>query len=208
MEGWRQWRLGRGYVCKKREKNFLTPTGLLMEGDLTTLRFLFAKNRGFECYRHVSTTTVPLGYNSRLRLSTVTGFDEAFAAVNHRKEGEPVSPELQPLLRRVYSDVLATTVDLAALKCSLIALLEYLTYHGRTNANCWAVDLFFCTSDGWERDWTEQNLPDEFHDVLSLMGQALHDTIGAPNIAQNFDCLPEQLLDRVRHLHLPTPVDE
>ena len=138
----------------------------------------------------------------------MAGFDEAFAAVNHHKEGQPVSPELQPPLRCVYSDILATPVDLAALKRSLVALLEYLAGKGRTNANCWAVDLFFCTSDGWERDWTDQNLPDEFHDVLSLMGQALHDTIGAPNIAKNFDCLPEQLLDRVRRLQLPTPVHE
>lgn len=138
----------------------------------------------------------------------MAGFDEAWAAVDRSKGGESVSPELRPLLRRVYSDILATPVDLAALKRSLSALLEYLTDNGRTNANCWAVDLFFCTSDGWERDWTEQNLPDDFHDVLSLMGQALHDTVGAPNIAQNFDCLPEQLLDRVRRLRVPSPVKE
>jgi hypothetical protein len=86
------------------------------------------------------------------------------------------------------------------LKGSLAALLEYLRDKGRTNANCWAVDLFFCTSEGWERDWTEQNLPGDFHDVLSLMGQALHDTARTPNIAEDFDCLPEQLLDRVRRL--------
>ena len=138
----------------------------------------------------------------------MAGFGEAWAAVNHPKEGEPVSPELQPLLQRVYSDVLATPGDLAALKGSLSALLEYLADKGRTNANCWAVDLFFCTSDGWERDWTEQNLPDDFHDVLSMMGEALHDTVSAPNIARNFDCLPEQLLDRVRHLQLPTAVNK
>jgi len=40
MEGWRQWRLG----CENR----LTQAGLLMEGDVATLRFLFAKNRHFE----------------------------------------------------------------------------------------------------------------------------------------------------------------
>ena len=130
----------------------------------------------------------------------MAGFDEAWAAVNHRKGGEPVSPELQPLLRQIYDDVLASPVDLAALKRSLTTLLEYLANRGRTNANCWAVDLFFCMSEGWERDWTEQNLPDEFHDVLSFMGQALHDTVSTPNIAENFDCLPEQLLDRVRRL--------
>ena len=139
---------------------------------------------------------------------TLAGFDEAWAAVNHRKDDEPVSSELQPLLRHVYANVLAAPVDLAALKKRLTALLEYLTAKGRTNANCWAVDLFFCTSEGWERDWTEQNLPDDFHDVLSLMGQALHDTVRAPSIAENFDCLPEQLLDRVRRLQLPTPVNE
>jgi hypothetical protein len=126
----------------------------------------------------------PLGYNSPLRLNTMAGFDEAWMAVNRSKGGESVSPELRPLLRRIYFDVLAAPVDLVALKKSLCALLEYLTDNGRTKANCWAVGLFFCTSDGWARDWTEQDLPDDFQDVLSLMGQALHDTIEAPNIVR------------------------
>lgn len=77
-------------------------------------------------------------------------------------------------------------------------MLEYLNGEGRTNANCWATDMFFCLSEGWQEDWTERNLPDEFHDVLSLMGQALHDTVRSPQIAENFECLPEQLLARVR----------
>jgi hypothetical protein len=130
----------------------------------------------------------------------MAGFDEAWAAVAHPRDGEAVSPELQPLLRRVYSDVLATPVDLPALKESLAALLEYLNGRGRTNSNCWAVDMFFCLSEGWERDWTEQILPDDFHEVLALMGEALHDTVRTPKIAENFGCLPEQLLDRVRQL--------
>lgn len=41
----------------------------------------------------------------------MASFDEAWAAVNHRKHGEPVSPELQPLLR-VYANVLAAPLDL------------------------------------------------------------------------------------------------
>jgi hypothetical protein len=68
--------------------------------------------------------------------------------------------------------------------------------------------MFFCLSEGWKLDWTEQNLPDDFHDVLALMGQALHDTVRTQKIAENFDCLPEQLLDRVRRLHVSSPVDE
>ena len=47
--------------------------------------------------------------NSALRFSRMAGFDEAWAAVDHPKDGEPVSPELQPLLRGVYSEVLAAT---------------------------------------------------------------------------------------------------
>jgi hypothetical protein len=135
----------------------------------------------------------------------MAGFNEAWAAVAIPRDGESVSPELEPLLRQVYSDVLAAPVNLPALKESLTALLEYLTGRGRTNANCWAVDMFFCLSEGWERDWAEESLPDDFHDVLSLLGQALHDTVRTPTIAENFDCLPEQLLARLRQLPNPKP---
>jgi hypothetical protein len=128
------------------------------------------------------------------------GFDDAWAAVARPREGESVSPELRPLLRKVYVDVLAQPPNLQALKASLTALLEYLSEQGRTNPNCWAVDLFFMSCEGWEGDWTEQNLPDDFHDVLGPMGDSLHDTVKSPEIASNFDCLPEQLLERVRRL--------
>jgi hypothetical protein len=141
-----------------------------------------------------------LSYNSALGFSRMASFDDAWAAVDKPREGELVSPELQPLLRRVYSDVMASPADLRAMKEGLSVLLEYLSGQGRTNANCWAVDMFFCLSEGWEREWTDQHLPDDFHDVLALMGQALHDTVRTPKIAENFDCLPEQLLDRVRRL--------
>jgi hypothetical protein len=130
----------------------------------------------------------------------MASFDEAWAAVDQPRDGERVSPDLRPLLRRVYCDVLAKPANLQGLKESLAGLLEYLDGEGRTNANCWAVDLFFCLSEGWERDWTEQELPDDFHDVLARMGEALHDTVSNPKVAENFDCLPEQLLDRVRQL--------
>lgn len=131
----------------------------------------------------------------------MAGFDAAWVAVNRRVDGESVSPDLRPLLQGVYATVLGSPTNLSTLKETLINLLEYLSGKGRTNANCWAVDRFFCLSDGWDRDWTEQNLPEEFHDVLALMGQALHDTVKTPEIARDFDCLPEQLLERVRALN-------
>jgi hypothetical protein len=128
------------------------------------------------------------------------GFEDAWSAVAESHHGEPVSPELRPLLHGVYSSVSATPLDLIELKRSLEKLLEFLAEAGRTNANCWAADMFFCLCEGWERDWADQSLPDEFHDVFSRMGQALHDTVRSPHIAGNFDCLPEQILDRVKSL--------
>ena len=112
-------------------------------------------------------------YNSGPEAECMTGFDKAWAAVAQPKFGELVSPELQPLLRQVYSNVLAKPVNLPALKASLTTLLEYLNTPGRTNANCRAVDMFFGLSEGWEQDWTEQNLPEDFHEVLALM--SVHD---------------------------------
>ena len=133
----------------------------------------------------------------------MASFDEAWTAVDHPRDGETVSPELRPLLQRVYSAVLAAPPDLPALKESLTWLFEYLSGEGRTNANCWAVDMFFCLSEGWGLDWTEQSLPGDFHDVLARTGEALHDTVRTPQVADNFDCLPEQLLERVRRLNCP-----
>jgi len=135
-------------------------------------------------------------------MSEMPGFDSAWTAVAVGREGEPVSSELRPLLEKVYVDILSIPTDLAALKKSLEELLEFLAGRGRTHANCWAVGLFFCLSDGWERDWTDQNLPEEFNDVLAKMGEALHDTVRSPAVAKNFDCLPEQLLAEVKNLQI------
>ncbi|MBZ5664969.1 MAG: hypothetical protein LAO30_10230 [Acidobacteriia bacterium] len=130
------------------------------------------------------------------------GFDDAWAAIATPRDGESVSSELRPLLQSVYASVVAIPPELNGLKKSLEKLLQYLAGEGRTNANCWAVDLFFCHSRGWERDWTDQNLPEDFHEVLAMMGEALHDTVRTPEIARNFDCLPEQLFDRVKQLQV------
>jgi hypothetical protein len=44
MEAWRQWLLGerKNNVSRSQSKIDLTPTGLLMEGIIATLRFCFA----------------------------------------------------------------------------------------------------------------------------------------------------------------------
>jgi hypothetical protein len=128
-------------------------------------------------------------------------FEEAWTSAATDRDGETVSRELYPLLREVYVHVLSKPIDLVALKKSLERLLEFLSVEGRTNANCSAVDRFFGVSEGWELDWADQGLPDEFHDVLAKMGEALHDTVRAKQIAEDYECLPEQLLAQVNRIH-------
>lgn len=107
------------------------------------------------------------------------GFNQAWSAVARPYQGETVSAELRPLLGEVYRCVLSDLLNLSRMR---------------------TVGLFFSRSEGWQRDWTEVDLPEDFHDVLALMGEALHDTVKNPEIAKNFGRLPEQLLERVKHL--------
>ena len=130
----------------------------------------------------------------------MAGFDQAWLAVSGPRKGESVSNQLRPLLEAVYQQVLADPINLAILEHSLVELLTFLGAEGRTNANCWATDLFVARCENWESDWAERNLADSFHDILAMMSEALHDTVQAPEIAQDFGCLPEQLLERVGQL--------
>ena len=130
----------------------------------------------------------------------MSSFSDAWDAVKKPRDGESVSTGLRPLLEAVYEQCCTVPLDPPELRSALQDLLQYLVSEGRTNANCWAVDLFFANSEAWERDWAEQDLPEDFHDVLAMMGEALHDTVKDPAIARNFGCLPEQLLERVKRL--------
>lgn len=125
--------------------------------------------------------------------------EEVWNSVSRTRGGETASLDLKPLLLRVHHDATTAPVNLPTLKTSLVGLLHYLSGEGRTNANCWAADMFFC-SDDLEHHWSEQELPEDFHEVLARMGEALHDSIGTPDVARNFGCLPEQLLELAERL--------
>lgn len=117
---------------------------------------------------------------------------------------ERVSPQLAPLLRAVYAEVVRADTRLPALYDALNAFLTFLASPaGRTHANCVAADSFFMHTDRWERDW--EHLPEAYQDLLGLFGDALHDTIAAPEIAENFDNTPEQLLARLRQIRRDVP---
>jgi hypothetical protein len=125
-------------------------------------------------------------------------FEEAFANVSALGEAagrEPVSPALELLLHRLYDALEAAHVSAAAVKAATVAVLRYLTTpEGRTDANCWAVNMFMI--EDWGPDDREILIGNELHDVLADMGGALHDTIEYPQIAENFCSTPEQLLQR------------
>ena len=118
----------------------------------------------------------------------MAGFDNAWLAVSAMRNGETVSAELRPFLGAVYEQVLTEPLNAVMLKQNLVELLTFLDGEGRSNANCWAVNLFFALSQGWESDWAEVNLPKNFYDLLAMISEALH------------GCLPEQLLEQVRNL--------
>jgi hypothetical protein len=117
--------------------------------------------------------------------------------INMEHDGERVSPPLPPLLLAVYDELAREASDHGPLIQRLHALLTYLASpEGRTNANCWTADLFFCLGDDWgEVSW--DHVPDELGDILADLGGALHDTVQAPDVAENFDSTPELLLQRL-----------
>jgi hypothetical protein len=101
------------------------------------------------------------------------------------------------LVQAIQSILTKDVIDFAALKHSLIELFEYLSSeNGRTDKNCCAVDSFFMHDELW----AERNLPNPFHDIFADIAGALHDTVSAPEIAENFESTPEQLLKRAREL--------
>src|SRR5262245_34701545 len=117
-------------------------------------------------------------------------------AIIEEKYGEQVSPGLRPLLEAVYSCLEDRTIELGNVVTAIESVLSFLASpEGRTNANCWAADLFFCIRDDWECSW--EHLPEELQEILEEMGGALHDTVQFPDIAQRLDATPEQLLSRL-----------
>ncbi len=102
------------------------------------------------------------------------------------------------LVKAVQSILAHNVPDLSGLKKSLINLLEYLSSpNGRTDENCNAINSFFMFDDLW----VDRNLPDHFHEIFVDVSGALHNTVSAPEIAENFDSTPEQLLKRAKELN-------
>lgn len=114
-----------------------------------------------------------------------------------------VSPEIKPFLRTLDNRMIQRPWNFAFMKDALVELLSFLTTSdGRTDGNCRAVDLFVILSSG--AAWLGlEDLPKPFEALLFDIGGQLSDTFTAPEIAENFQSLPEQLLERAQNLQMP-----
>ena len=119
-------------------------------------------------------------------------FEEVYA---ESVDGEEVSPEIERHLRGIYDGVVWGAGP-TVVKPALLALLRFLiTPEGRTDANCRAVDYFFCVGE-----WDWQAMPQSYQNLFADMGGGLHEAVAAPEIAEALDATPESLLTRAELL--------
>ena len=144
--------------------------------------------------------TQPLFRDAVIYFPSPTMSDRSFESIFDRASTfRRISPRLRPLLERVYAEVNRRPGDLPAVQRALEDLFVFLASdEGRTDANCTVTDYFFSFAEEWEED--RDHLPPEVRELLAAIGGTLHDTIYAPDIAGNFGCLPEQLLERARSI--------
>ncbi len=107
--------------------------------------------------------------------------------------------QLERLVNGVYSELQRTPVALDQLQDSIVALLSYLASpEGRTEENLGRVNMFFLLGNEWGLDAIE--IPDEIRAIIEDIGGCLHDSISSPEVAENFESTPEQLLARIQML--------
>ena len=128
----------------------------------------------------------------------MSSFSSLYAQVERAAAPDRPSPELRRLLADAYEAIVARPYDVGRVVAATDALLAFLeSPAGRTHANCVVTDYFFSPVTEWERLW--EDAPGDLADILGDMGGALHDTVSAPETAENFDSTPEQLRARLRN---------
>lgn len=124
-------------------------------------------------------------------------FDRWAAMVNFLKR-KPDAGVVESF-ERIRQEMLLPVPSVDRLRFLVTELLTFLASRkGRTDSNCRFVDYGLMHDDEvWDSieliEVTDPNLAD----VIRDMAGALHDTVSAPNIAQNFESTPEQLLARL-----------
>jgi hypothetical protein len=107
--------------------------------------------------------------------------------------------ELDELLNQLRSAVLSSMSSRKKVLSVMEVLLSWLNKpENNTDSNCRRVDYFVSYEIMPEARFKE--LPEDIRGILFDMGATLHDTHTSPQIAENFESTPSQLLDRVRKL--------
>ena len=132
-------------------------------------------------------------YNYGLSEALVKTFEDAYRTA---VEESGATPELVARLKALYETVPPGEGGPRAVQGKLVELLEYLcTDAGRTDANCKAVDYFFCLGD-----WSWDSLPAQYREMFADMGGALFDAVEDPDIAEAMQATPEALLEKAKGL--------
>lgn len=110
-----------------------------------------------------------------------------------------VSPEMRELLQTFHNALVAQPLNLQNIKKALLDLLQFLTTpQGRTEGNCWVVNMYIALADWDESGFPD--LPDDMGSIIADMGMTLHETFPLPQMAWEYESTPEQLLERTRNL--------
>jgi hypothetical protein len=114
-------------------------------------------------------------------------------------DSAPIDSQVAVYLRAIHEAVRMHPLPIHDVRHGAARLLQYLaSAEGRTDANCRTVDLALMNDEVlWSRIEEIESVDPALADVLRDMSSALHDTIGAPAVATNFDSTPEQLLSRL-----------
>lgn len=108
---------------------------------------------------------------------------------------------IDELLERLKSAVLSSRFSRRKVLSSIEALLSWLAEpENNTDSNCREVDSYVAYEILPEINTKE--IPEDIRAILFDMGATLHDTHTSPEIAENFESTPTQLLERVRSLKL------
>ena len=109
------------------------------------------------------------------------------------------SRELSELLVQLKLTALAPDFSKDSLIFALESLLLWLNNsQNNTDSNCKEIDYFISFEILPEKRF--EDIPENIRNILFDMGATLHDAHTSPELARNFESMPNQLLNRLRGL--------
>jgi hypothetical protein len=107
--------------------------------------------------------------------------------------------ELNKMLDQLKVYALSPNISKEQVLSILGQILEWLNDPiNNTDDNCKKIDYFVAYEIAPNKGF--ELIPDDIKEILFDMGVSLSDTHTAPDVAENFESTPEQLLKRVRKL--------